>query len=142
MPNIFLRSIFLRRIFLHFQFFYPLLGYMTKTLNQIIFFSSTKIRIFFSTTLGIRIFFFRKIPYLPPRKLNGRSLTKSVWMPLCKLSASSCAKVRSCVSQLFFAQNPRWQSTSMFCLSRSLRMLDPTIFSRILQHIHVSDTGL
>jgi hypothetical protein len=33
------------------------LGYMTKTLNQIIFFSSTKIRIFFSPTLGIIIFF-------------------------------------------------------------------------------------
>ena len=33
------------------------LDYMTKTLNQIIFFSSTKIRIFFSATLGIRIFF-------------------------------------------------------------------------------------
>ena len=32
------------------------LGYMTKTLNQI-FFSSTKLRIFFSATLGIRIFF-------------------------------------------------------------------------------------
>ena len=32
-------------------------GYMTKTLNQIIFFSSTNIRIFFSATLGIRIFF-------------------------------------------------------------------------------------
>ena len=33
------------------------LGYMTKTLNQIIFFSSTKIRIIFSAILGIRIFF-------------------------------------------------------------------------------------
>ena len=33
------------------------LGYITKTLNQIFFFSSTKIRIFFSATLGIRIFF-------------------------------------------------------------------------------------
>jgi hypothetical protein len=33
------------------------LGYITKSLNQIIFFSSTKIRIFFSATLGIRIFF-------------------------------------------------------------------------------------
>ena len=33
------------------------LGYMTKTLNQNIFFSSTKIRIFFSAILGIRIFF-------------------------------------------------------------------------------------
>ena len=50
------------------------LGYMTKTLNQIIFFSSTKIRIFFSATLGIRIFFWKKtIP--PPFKLNGRSLS-------------------------------------------------------------------
>ena len=36
---------------------YLTLGYMTKTLNQIIFFSSTKIRIFFSATLGIRIYF-------------------------------------------------------------------------------------
>ena len=33
------------------------LGYMTKALNHITFFSSTKIRIFFSATLGIRIFF-------------------------------------------------------------------------------------
>jgi hypothetical protein len=33
---------------------------MTKTLNQIILFSSTKIRIFFSATLGIRIFFGKK----------------------------------------------------------------------------------
>jgi hypothetical protein len=41
----------------YFFFFQNLtLGYMTKTLNQI-FFSSTKIRIFFSATLGIRIFF-------------------------------------------------------------------------------------
>ena len=41
------------------EFFFQNLtiGYMTKTLNQIIFFSSTKIRIFFSATLGIRIFF-------------------------------------------------------------------------------------
>ena len=36
------------------------LGYMTKTLNQIIFFPSTKIRIFFSATLGIRILFLEK----------------------------------------------------------------------------------
>ena len=33
------------------------LGYMTKTLKSDYFFSSTKIRIFFSATLGIRIFF-------------------------------------------------------------------------------------
>ena len=50
------------------------LGYMTKTLNQIIFFSSTKIRIFFSATLGIRIFFQKKNITLP-FKLNGRSLS-------------------------------------------------------------------
>ena len=48
------------------------LGYMTKTLNQIIFFSSTKIRIFFSATLGIRIFSQKKT--ITPFKLNGRSL--------------------------------------------------------------------
>ena len=35
------------------------LAYMTKTLYQI-FFSSTNIRLFFSATLGIRIYFFRK----------------------------------------------------------------------------------
>ena len=49
------------------------LGYMAKTLNKIIFFSSTKIKIFFSATLGARIFFLEKkytIP--PPFKLNGR----------------------------------------------------------------------
>jgi hypothetical protein len=52
------------------------LGYMTKTLNQVIFFSSTKIRIFFSATLGIRMVFFLKT-ITPPFKLNGRSLTWS-----------------------------------------------------------------
>ena len=52
------------------------LGYLTKTLNQIIFFSSTKI--FFSATLGIRIFFQKKKhnPSPPPLKLNGCSLIK------------------------------------------------------------------
>jgi hypothetical protein len=49
-----------------------------KTLNQIIFFPSTKIRIFFSATLGIRIFFLEKNHTPPPLfKLNGRSLTAS-----------------------------------------------------------------
>jgi hypothetical protein len=42
------------RIFIFFH--YSTLSYMTKTLNQIICFSSTKIRIFFSATLGIRIY--------------------------------------------------------------------------------------
>ena len=70
------------RIFIFFcrakrEFFFKnlTLGYMTKTLNQIIFFSSTKIRIFFSATLGIRIFFQKKT-ITPPFKLNGRSLTQ------------------------------------------------------------------
>jgi hypothetical protein len=52
------------RIFIFFcrakrKFFFQnlTLGYMTKSVNQFIFFSSTKIRIFFSATLGIRIFF-------------------------------------------------------------------------------------
>ena len=52
---------------------------MTKTLNQIIFFSSTKIRIFFSPTLGIRIFKKKKKkPTPPPLKLNGRSLIEDI----------------------------------------------------------------
>ena len=38
---------------------------MTKTLNHI-FFPSTKIRIFFSATLGIRIFFLEKTHNPPP----------------------------------------------------------------------------
>ena len=48
------------------------LGYMTKTLNQIIFFSSTKIRIFFSATLGIRIFFLEKNNNPTIYKINRR----------------------------------------------------------------------
>ena len=46
--------------------------------NQIIFFSSTKIRIFFSAILGIRIFFKKKNTNPPPSpfKLNGRSLKR------------------------------------------------------------------
>jgi hypothetical protein len=47
------------------EFFFQNLT-LTKTLNQIIFFSSTKIRIFFSATLGIRIFFLEKNHNLPP----------------------------------------------------------------------------
>ena len=52
-----LEYLFFCRAKLKFFFQNLTLGYMTKTLNQIIFFSSTKIRIFFSATLGIRIFF-------------------------------------------------------------------------------------
>ena len=43
------------------------LDHMTKTLNQIfILFFSTKIRFFFSATLGIRIFFLEKKHHTPP----------------------------------------------------------------------------
>ena len=56
--------------------------------NQIIFFSSIKIRIFFSATLGIRIHFCIFLekkhtpppPPPPPFKLNGRSLIRK---PFC-----------------------------------------------------------
>ena len=53
---------------LEYLFFFQTLAldYMTKTLNQIIFFFSTKIRIFFSATLGIRIFFLEKNHNPPP----------------------------------------------------------------------------
>ena len=46
------------------------LGYMTKTLNQIIFFFPTKIRIFFSAILGIRIFFLEKNIIPPPLQVK------------------------------------------------------------------------
>ena len=63
------------------------LGYMSKTLNQNIFFSSTKIRIFCSATLGVRIFFQKKTITPSLFKLNGRSLTGGKnnyqYMPIC-----------------------------------------------------------
>ena len=55
----------------YYFFFHNLtLGYMSKTLNHIIFFSSTKIRIFFSATLGIRIFSFEKNHNPPPLQVK------------------------------------------------------------------------
>jgi hypothetical protein len=48
------------------------LGYMAKILNQIIFFSSTKIRIFFQQHWESE--YLKKNP--KKTKLNGRSLTK------------------------------------------------------------------
>ena len=50
---------------------------MTKTLNHIIFFSSTKIRIFFQQHWESEYFFRKKTYPFPPFKLNGRSLTGS-----------------------------------------------------------------
>ena len=71
------------------------LDYMTKSLNQIIFFSSTKIRIFFSETLGIRIFFLEKKhnppPSPPPFKLNGRSYS------LCNLISGAIYKAMNAI---------------------------------------------
>jgi hypothetical protein len=129
MVSCFVQNFFFGQHELEYLFFFHqnlTLSYMTKTLNQIIFFSSTKIRIFFSTTLGIRIFFFRKIPYLPPRKLNGRSLTKSVWMPLCKLSASSCARKKG---EKYLASNYRPVSLTCICC----KILENIVGSNILK---------
>ena len=53
------------------------LAYMTKTLNQILFFLHQN-RIFFSATLGIRIFVQKKTIPPPPFKLNGRSLLYAI----------------------------------------------------------------
>jgi hypothetical protein len=50
------------------------LGYMTKTLNQIIFCSSTKIRIFFQQHWESEYFFRKKQHNPTPWKLNGPSL--------------------------------------------------------------------
>ena len=50
------------------------LGYMTKTLDQIFFFSSTKIRIFFQQHWESEYFFRKKTIAPPPWKLNGPSL--------------------------------------------------------------------
>ena len=61
---------------------------MTKTLNQFFFFPSTKIRIFFSATLGIRIFFWKKT-ITPPFKLNGHSLNEQVTPILTSIFAKS-----------------------------------------------------
>jgi hypothetical protein len=67
--------IYFCRVCANFFFQYSTLGYMTKTLNQIIFFPPPKSEyLFFSATLGIRIFFFRKKTHNPPFKLNGSSL--------------------------------------------------------------------
>ena len=56
------------------------LAYMTKTLNQIYFFSSTKIRIFFQQQWESE-YFFRKKNHspLPPWKLNGPSPRQNLW---------------------------------------------------------------
>ena len=53
------------------------LGYMTKTLNQIIFFPPLKSEYFFQQHWESQ-YFFRKKTYPPPFKLNGRSLTHSL----------------------------------------------------------------
>jgi hypothetical protein len=57
------------------QFFFQnsTLGYMTNTLNQIIFFFLHQNQNIFFSNIGNQNIFFRKKPY-PPFKLNGRSL--------------------------------------------------------------------
>ena len=51
-------------------FLNSILGYMSKTLNQIIFFSSTKIRIFFSGNIGNQNIFLEK-NHNPPLQVKG-----------------------------------------------------------------------
>ena len=65
------------------EFFFKILtlGYMSNTLNQIIFFSSSKIRIFFFSNIGNQNIFLEK-NHNPPFKLNGRSLRKNCWNEL------------------------------------------------------------
>jgi glucan phosphorylase len=63
------------RIFIFFVAQNLTLDYMTKTLNQIFFYSSTKIRIFFSATLGIRIFFLENYSV---NKLVGYSFPRTL----------------------------------------------------------------
>jgi hypothetical protein len=64
------------------------LGYMTKTLNQIIFFSSTKIRIFLSVTLSIRVTHYVPLPgflhysITSPIQRTPLSTTRSSFMGL------------------------------------------------------------
>ena len=53
------------------------LGYRTKTLNQIIFFPSTKNQNIFFSNIGNQNIFLEK-NHNPPFKLNGRSLSVSV----------------------------------------------------------------
>ena len=65
---------------------------MTKTLNQILFSSSTEIKIFFQQHWESEYFFRKQTITRPPFKLNGRSLNanqlnfnyhqQSVWMYL------------------------------------------------------------
>ena len=54
------------------EFFFPefYIRLYVKNSESDIFFSSTKIRIFFSATLGIRIFFFRKKNITPPLEVK------------------------------------------------------------------------
>ena len=61
------------------KFFFQnlILGYMTKTLNQIIFFSLHQNQNVFFSNIGNQNIFLEKetYPLPPPFKLNGRSLT-------------------------------------------------------------------
>jgi hypothetical protein len=79
---------------------------MTKTESDYFFFSSTKIRIFFSAKLGIRIFVGKK-KQNPPFKLNGRSLSRTdsckimifIFMGATSLWNSGIEDLKSCIIQ-------------------------------------------
>jgi hypothetical protein len=61
--------------------------------------------------------------------------------PTSKDDNSSCASVKSWVSQLRLALNPCWQSVKIWWASRCLRILLTIICSCTLQQRLVSDTG-
>jgi hypothetical protein len=64
---------------------------MTKTLYHIIFFFFNKIRIFFSTTLGIRIFFLEKKHTPPPPPLQVKwSVPNQMYILYIWVKANQC----------------------------------------------------
>ena len=65
----------------------------------------------------------------------------SCWIPLSSDLASSCVKVKSCVSQLLLARKPCWQSVSMVFRSRCFKKLLVSMCSCTLQHRQVRETG-
>jgi hypothetical protein len=81
--------IFLSRAKCNFFFQNLTLGYMTKTLNQIFVFSSTKIRIFFSAILGIRIFFLEKTITPPPLQVKW-SVPNQMYILYIWVEANQC----------------------------------------------------
>jgi hypothetical protein len=58
-----------------------------------------------------------------PVVIGVPKMIRSCWIPLSSDLASSCVKVKSCVSQLLLARKPCWQSVSMVFWSRCFKIL-------------------